>query len=38
MTGAIRFDGDRSKLASLVTELTSYEYIKSSRDRLQTLN
>lgn len=37
MTGEIRFDGDRSKLASLVLELTSYEYIKTSEDRLRTL-
>lgn len=36
-TGAIRFDGDRSKIASLVTELTSYEYVKASSERLRTL-
>lgn len=37
IAGAIRFDGDRSKIASLVTELTGYEYIKSSPERLRTL-
>ena len=37
LAGSIRFDGDRSKIASLVTELTGYEYIKASPDRLSTL-
>ncbi|MBL8049631.1 MAG: hypothetical protein JNM46_00275 [Anaerolineales bacterium] len=37
LSGDIRFDGDRSKIASLVTELTSYEYIKTSSKRLQAL-
>lgn len=33
MTGDIRFDGDRSKVASLVTELSSYDFIKRVPDR-----
>ncbi len=37
MTGAIRFDGDQSKIASLVTELTSYDYIKRVPKRFQAL-
>lgn len=37
MTGAIRFDGDQSKIASLVTELTSYDYIKRLPKRFETL-
>ncbi|MDL1922993.1 hypothetical protein FBQ95_10325 [Chloroflexi bacterium CFX3] len=37
MTGAIRFDGDQSKIASLVTELTSYDYIKRAPKRFETL-
>jgi hypothetical protein len=37
LSGEIRFDGDRSKISSLVGELTSYEYIKTSPQRLQTL-
>jgi len=37
ISNEIRFDGDQSKIASLVTELTSYDYIKRVPARLQTL-
>lgn len=37
MSGAIRFDGDRNAIASLVTELTSYDYIKRAPSREETI-
>lgn len=37
LTGAIKFDGDRNKIASLVTELTGYDYIKRSPNRVNVL-
>lgn len=37
LTGDIRFDGDRGKIASLVNELTSYDYIKRIPKRVDTL-
>jgi len=37
LTGAIKFDGDRNKIASLFTELAGYDYIKRSPDRVNTL-
>lgn len=37
LTGAIKFDGDRNKIASLVTELTGYDYIKRLPKRINTL-
>lgn len=37
MTGDIRFDGNQRKIASLVTELTSYDYIRRVPERLQAL-
>lgn len=37
LNGAIKFDGDRNKIASLVTELTSYDYIKRSPQRVKAL-
>lgn len=37
LTGEIRFDGDRGKIASLVNELTSYDYIKRVPERVATL-
>lgn len=37
LTGAIKFDGDRNKIASLVTELTGYDYIKRLPNRVNTL-
>lgn len=35
--GEIRFDGDRNKMASLVNELTSYDYIRRLPARVKTL-
>lgn len=37
LTGDIRFDGDRGKIASLVNEITSYDYIKRSQERVETI-
>lgn len=37
LIGAIKFDGDRNKIASLVTELTGYDYIKRIPSRVNTL-
>ncbi len=37
LTGDIRFDGDRGKIASLVNEITSYDYIKRSHERVETI-
>lgn len=37
MTGMLKFDGDRNLLSSLVTELTGYDYIKRSPDRVSTI-
>lgn len=37
LTGDIRFDGDRGKIASLVNEITSYDYIKRSNERVETI-
>jgi hypothetical protein len=37
ITGDIRFDGDRGKIASLVNEITSYDYIKRSTERIETI-
>ena len=37
LTGTIKFDGDRNKIASLVTELTGYDYIKRVPKRIDTL-
>lgn len=37
MTGMLKFDGDRNLLSSLVTELTGYDYIKRSPERVSTI-
>jgi hypothetical protein len=37
LTGAIKFDGDRNIIASLVTELTGYDYIRRSPNRVNVL-
>lgn len=37
LRGSIKFDGDRNKIASLVTELTGYDYIKRSPQRIKAL-
>lgn len=37
LTGDIRFDGDRGKIASLVNEISSYDYIKRSPSRVETI-
>lgn len=37
LTGDIRFDGDHGKIASLVNEICSYDYIKRSPERVQTI-
>lgn len=37
LTGDIRFDGDRGKIASLVNEITSYDYIKRSPERIEAI-
>ena len=37
LTGDIRFDGDRGKITSLVNEITSYDYIKRSIERIKTI-
>lgn len=37
LRGSIKFDGDRNKIASLVTELTGYDYIKQVPSRVDTL-
>lgn len=37
LTGDIRFDGDRGKIASLVNEINSYDYIKRSPSRIETI-
>jgi len=37
LTGDIRFDGDHGKIASLVNEICSYDYIKRVPERVQTI-
>lgn len=37
LTGDIKFDGDQNKIASLVTELTSYDFIKRVPSRVDTM-
>lgn len=37
LTGDIRFDGDHGKIASLVNEICSYDYIKRMPQRVQTI-
>jgi hypothetical protein len=37
VTGDIRFDGDGGKIASLVNEISSYDYIKRVSARVQTI-
>lgn len=37
LTGDIRFDGDRGKIASLVNEICSYDYIRRVPKQVQTI-
>jgi hypothetical protein len=37
LTGDIRFDGDRGKIASLVNEITSYDYIRKLQERVEVI-
>lgn len=37
LTGDIKFDGDRGKIASLVNEICSYDYIRRSSARVQII-
>lgn len=37
LAGDIRFDGDRGKIASLVNEISSYDYIKRVPSRVETI-
>lgn len=37
LTGDIRFDGDTGKIASLVNEITSYDYIRKLQERIDVI-